>query len=281
MCIACLCNLSGLSMTCRNSWRWRWSEIVQKIERLQTPGDRCDLVQRLCSPDKPLVLAFTNAHAMNLLATSASFFNSLCAADFVLRDGSGMETLFNQLHMTPGLNLNGTDLIPDVVQQFNGRCIALFGTQHPYLEYGKKFVAQNLAPQSQCVTANGFLEDEAYISLALKKRPALIVLGMGMPRQEAVAVALQSSLDFPCLIICGGAIIDFWGGKTARSPLWMRESGIEWLFRLLMEPRRLFRRYVFGNMIFLARVMIISVLGWRLKKQVMKRETKPSVSGVD
>ena len=268
-------------MTCKNSWRWPWSETIRKIERLHTPSERCNLVERLGSPDKPLVLAFTNAHAMNLLATSASFFNSLCAADTLVRDGSGMETLFNHLHLPPGLNLNGTDLIPDVVQQFNGRCIALFGTQHPYLQDGKKFVAKNLAPQSQCVIADGFLEEEAYISLALKKRPALIVLGMGMPRQEAVAVTLQSNLDFPCLIICGGAIIDFWGGKTTRSPLWMRGSGMEWLFRLLMEPRRLFRRYVFGNMIFLARVMIFSVLGWCSEKHIVESEKKSSVSGVD
>ena len=268
-------------MTCKNSWLWRWSKIIAKIDRLHTSGDRYDLVQRLSRTDRPLVLAFSNAHAMNMLATSASFFDSLYGADTILRDGSGIETLFNQLHMPPGLNLNGTDLIPDVVQQFNGRCIALFGTQHPYLQDGEKFVSKNLAPHSQCVTADGFLEDEAYVLLALKKRPALIVLGMGMPRQEAVAIALKSNLEFPCLIICGGAIIDFWGGKTARSPLWMRESGVEWLFRLLMEPRRLFRRYVFGNMIFLARVMIFSVRGWFSEKRIAKKEKKHSVSGVD
>jgi exopolysaccharide biosynthesis WecB/TagA/CpsF family protein len=262
------------------SWRGRWSKLVRKIETIHTPGDRQGLLERLSHPEKPLILAFANAHAMNLLAKSDSFFESLGAADTVLRDGSGMETLFNQLNIPPGLNLNGTDLIPDVVGQFNGRCIAFLGTQEPYLEAGVDFVKKNLAPQSSCVRANGFLDDDAYISLAAECRPALIVLGMGMPRQEEVAIALRSRLTFPCLIICGGAIIDFWGGRTSRAPVWMRRSGMESLFRLQMEPRRLFQRYVIGNLVFLARAMVFPAFNRSLGLQVVKRRVKTSTSAV-
>jgi len=253
-------------------WQRRWSKLVRKIERVHTSIDRQELLEKLCHPDKPLVLAFANAHAMNLLAKSKSFYESLCAADTVLRDGSGMETLFNQLNVPPGLNLNGTDLIPDVVSRFNGRRIALLGTQEPYLQSGVEFVAMNLAPQSSCVCAHGFLDDDAYISLATKHQPALIVLGMGMPRQEEVAIALRSRLTYPCLIICGGAIIDFWGGRTSRAPLWMRRNGMEWLFRLQMEPRRLFKRYVIGNLVFLARALVFPAFNRRLGRQALERQ---------
>lgn len=253
------------------TWKWRWSKLVRKIKRVHTPVDRQKLLEKLAHPDKPLILAFANAHAMNLMAESESFYESLCAADTVLRDGSGMETLFNQLNIPPGLNLNGTDLIPDVVSQFNGRCIALLGTQEPYLELGIEFVEMNLAPQSNCVRADGFLDDDAYIALATKHQPALIVLGMGMPRQEEVAIALRSKLTYPCLIICGGAIIDFWGGRTSRAPLWMRRSGMEWFFRLQMEPRRLFKRYVIGNLVFLARALVFPAFNRRLGRQVLKK----------
>lgn len=264
-----------------NGWRWRWSTLVQKIERLEKPSDRHSLIQSLGRTDKPLILAFVNAHAMNMLSKSESFFDSLNAADIALRDGSGMGILFNQLNIPPGLNLNGTDLIPDLIKQFNGRDIALFGTQDPYLENGKKFILKNLASQSKCVTADGFLNDVAYISLACKQRPALIVLGMGMPRQEAVAVALRSIIDFPCLIICGGAIIDFLGGKTMRAPLWVRKVGLEWLFRLRMEPRRLFGRYVIGNLLFLLRVIVLSSLNQVLSESVKKGREKSTASAGD
>jgi len=252
------------------SWNWRWSKLVRKIERVHTPDHRQELLERLSQPDRPRILAFANAHAMNLLVKSESFFESMSDVDTLLRDGSGMETLFNQLRMPPGLNLNGTDLIPEVVNQFNGRCIALLGTQEPYLESGAGFVEKNLAPHSSCVRADGFLDVNTYLLLATECRPALIVLGMGMPRQEEVAIALRSSLNYPCLIICGGAIIDFWGGKTSRAPLWMRRNGMEWLFRLQLEPRRLFQRYVTGNMVFLARALVFPFFNRRLGRQIFK-----------
>lgn len=268
-------------MECNKNWKFRWLKLIINIKRVQALDVRQDLIERLSHPDKPLILAFVNAHAMNLIFKSESFFESLCAADAVLRDGSGMETLFNHLNISPGLNLNGTDLIPDILHKFNGRCIALFGTKEPYLKSGMEFVAKNLAPQSVCVCANGFLDTGTYISLAAESHPALIVLGMGMPRQEMVAIALRSKLTFPCLIICGGAIIDFWGGKTSRAPSWIRKIGMEWLFRLRMEPLRLFHRYIIGNYVFLMRTFILAFFNRSLKQHVFSKQEKLSSSSVD
>ncbi|MEO5660528.1 MAG: WecB/TagA/CpsF family glycosyltransferase [Polaromonas sp.] len=236
-------------------WRDRWCHLLEKIEIVKTSVDQQGLMERLSSPGRPFVLAFVNAHAMNSLASSAAFFEALRSTDMVLRDGTGMATLFKFLGMSPGLNLNGTDLIPELIQRFNGRSIALFGTQNPYLERGLKVVTQKLAPLSSYVSENGFLDIGAYVALALEHRPSLIVLGMGMPRQEEVAMVLRKTLTLPCLIVCGGAIIDFLGGRTPRAPYWMRSFGMEWLFRLGMEPRRLFQRYVIGNPVFLTRAL--------------------------
>lgn len=242
------------------NWESRWSKIIHKTKRIHTLNSQKNLLEVICHSNKPVVLSFVNAHAMNLIAESELFFESIFASDTILRDGSGVEILFNRLNMPPGLNLNGTDLIPVLVSCFNGRSIALLGTEDPYLEAGVKFVEKNLAPQSNCIYANGFLKDDDYVFLTNKYQPELIILGMGMPRQEEVAVYLRSKIKHPCLIICGGAIIDFWGGKTSRAPLWMRKNRMEWFFRLQMEPRRLFRRYVIGNINFLFRVLIFSSL---------------------
>jgi N-acetylglucosaminyldiphosphoundecaprenol N-acetyl-beta-D-mannosaminyltransferase len=236
-------------------WPQRWALLLKKIVRVQTIADGEHLMARLSQPERPFVLAFANAHAMNSLAASGSFFDALHAADMVLRDGSGMAALFKLLDMQPGLNLNGTDFIPGLIRRFDGRCIALFGTQDPFLQRGVDVVAQRIAPHSRHVSAHGFMNTSAYAALAAKHQPALIVLGMGMPRQEQVAADLRSQLTFPCLIVCGGAIIDFLGGRTPRAPQWMRKTGLEWAFRLGMEPRRLFQRYVLGNPIFLTRAL--------------------------
>ncbi len=197
------------------------------------------------------VLAFINAHAMNTLATAQPFYEALAAADIILRDGSGMATLYKMLGQNPGLNLNGTDLIPRLIHAFNGRPIALLGTQEPYLESARATILRTLAPSSTITSEHGFHPAQIYIDFACIHRPALIVLGMGMPKQEQVAVQLRSVLDYPCLIVCGGAIIDFLGGKVSRAPALMRRTGMEWLYRLVLEPRRLFQRYVIGNPKFL------------------------------
>ncbi|HWI82323.1 WecB/TagA/CpsF family glycosyltransferase [Ramlibacter sp.] len=239
-------------------WQGHWQQLVRCLVRIHSDRGERQLLDSLTHPAEATVVAFVNAHAMNSAATSREFFEAVRAADVVLRDGIGMAILLKLLNLEPGLNLNGTDLIPKILRRYAGRPIALFGTEDPYLARAREVVMSTLAPGGPCTTAHGFLDTAAYVRLALEHRPSLIVLGMGMPRQEAVARELRAVVDFPCLIVCGGAIIDFIGGKTSRAPRWMRGAGLEWLFRLALEPKRLFKRYVIGNPLFIARALTLA-----------------------
>lgn len=250
-------------------WTARWQQLIRGITRVRSEAGEAQLLDSLAQPAEPLVLAFVNAHAMNSAAVERDFFEALMGADLVLRDGIGMAILMRMLNQAPGLNLNGTDLIPKILARYAGRPVALFGTQEPYLSRAREAVQARLAPGSECIAAHGFLESEAYLHLAAQHRPSLIVLGMGMPRQEEVAVLLRAALGYPCLIVCGGAIIDFIGNKTSRAPAWMRRTGLEWAYRLALEPRRLFKRYVVGNPLFLARSL------W-LAAQSLRQEPGPA-----
>lgn len=241
------------------AWPDRWRQTVGTLLRVDAGADEGLLLDQLARPAGPTVLAFVNAHAMNLAARSLPFHEALQAADMVVRDGSGMAILLKMLHLEPGLNLNGTDLIPRICQRYADRKIALFGTCEPHLGRAARMLRATLAPQSQLVTADGFLSAQAYVTLAVHHRPDLIVLGMGMPKQEAVARQLRAVLRHPCLIVCGGAIIDFMGGRTSRAPRWMRAVGSEWLYRLALEPKRLFGRYVVGNPLFMARALALAM----------------------
>jgi len=239
-------------------WQPRWRELVQGVVRVHTGRGEQQLLESLAHPKEPSVLAFVNAHAMNSAAVSKKFFEALLSADIVLRDGAGMAILLRMLNQAPGLNLNGTDFIPRILRLYAGRSIALFGTQDPYLRCAREKVMTQLAPGSRVLTTHGFLETTDYVRLAAAHKPELIVLGMGMPRQEEVACTLRAAVGYPCLIVCGGAIIDFMGGKTSRAPVWMRRTGLEWAWRLALEPRRLFQRYVVGNPVFLARAVSLA-----------------------
>jgi N-acetylglucosaminyldiphosphoundecaprenol N-acetyl-beta-D-mannosaminyltransferase len=247
-------------------WRPRWQQLVKGMVRVHSAGGEKQLLDWVARPTEPRVLAFVNAHAMNEVAQSLEFFNAIMSADLVLRDGIGMAILLRLLNQPPGLNLNGTDLIPKIIARCAGECIALFGTEDPYLARAQEAVVSRIAPGSEVIAAHGFLPSGAYVRLATEHRPSLIVLGMGMPRQEEVAALLRGVLEHPCTIVCGGAIIDFLGNKTSRAPLWMRRSGLEWLYRLALEPRRLFRRYVIGNPLFLLRALRLAVQSLRQER---------------
>lgn len=237
------------------AWADRWQALLHKVLRVPGEADDAELLLRLSQPTRPSVLAFVNAHAMNSAVHDADFFDSLMSADILLRDGSGMSTLFKVLGIPPGQNLNGTDLIPRLIALFNGRAIALFGTQEPYLTRAVRVVRDTLARGTLAAKADGFMPPHYYLALVRAHQSELIVLGMGMPKQEEVACALRAALTHPCLIVCGGAIIDFLGERMPRAPLWMRRLGLEWVYRLAQEPSRLFRRYVLGNPLFLLRTL--------------------------
>ena len=235
-------------------WQKRWTSIIGKLEVVADAAVAQRLLDRLAAPETATVLGFVNAHAMNLVVRDGAYCQALSAADVLLRDGSGMAILYRRLGLEPGLNMNGTDFIPELMAAYRGRRVAFWGTRQPYLDQAvQRSVAMfGVVPVS---VHDGFASVDTYLQLAREQQPELIVLGMGMPRQEVVAARLAAT-GGPCLIVCGGAILDFLGGKVSRAPEWLRRLGGEWLYRLLREPKRLFMRYVVGNPLFLVRAWL-------------------------
>ncbi|MEJ1339115.1 MAG: WecB/TagA/CpsF family glycosyltransferase [Candidatus Sedimenticola sp. (ex Thyasira tokunagai)] len=233
-------------------WHKKWVHVLRRITILETANQEQSFLRELSEVDACRILGFVNAHAMNMLEKEDGFYSGLVGADFLLRDGSGMKVLYNKFRKSAGMNLNGTDFIPKILQAYRGRRVAFWGTTGPVVNaaaesaevlYGSRIVSK----------MDGFKEVGDYIQLAKTHVPELIILGMGMPKQEVIAQALRHHSSAPALIVCGGAIIDFLGGKVPRAPTWMRRFGIEWVFRLLREPKRMFARYVIGNPKFLIR----------------------------
>lgn len=236
-----------------NTWRPRWAKLLQALYLVPAEADKQALLQDLLKPaGQTRVLAFVNAHAMNMAAQQPDFAAWLCQADVLLRDGSGMQMLLRMLKQPAGLNMNGTDFIPELLAAGRGKRVALWGTQQPYLEQARNKIEAEWGVK--CVSClDGFLPDADYVAAMKTAVPDVVILGMGMPKQERVAALLKQAAAQGCLVVCGGAILDFLGGKVTRAPRVFRQTGLEWLYRLVLEPRRLYRRYVLGNPVFLAR----------------------------
>lgn len=228
------------------------SEILDVLQLFQ-PGDQVDLFwKKISAVQSPTVVSFANSHAINLAYKNQAFLSCLTKSDILLRDGSGTKLMLMYLGMNPGLNMNGTDLIPQIMAKLKDKRYAIYGTEEPWLS---KSIATISATNNVIDSLDGFHPDAAYVEHALKSKPEVIILAMGMPKQEMVSILLKQNLQHPCLIINGGAILDFISQRFPRAPHWIRQIGFEWLFRFSLEPKRLFKRYMIGNFIFFKHVI--------------------------
>lgn len=202
-------------------------------------------------------LAFVNAHAFNLAWEDDQFGSDILAGTMLLRDGKGMQMLLTRMHKPAGANLNGTDLIPEILARYRDRSVAILGTREPWLGRGADVLRKS--GSNVVLTMDGFQPAERYVEEIARTRPAIVLLAMGMPRQERIARMLSETEGWrPRMVICGGAIVDFLAGRHRRAPRLVREAGLEWAFRLMLEPRRLFRRYMVGNAKFLRRMVRVA-----------------------
>ncbi|MGC5257555.1 WecB/TagA/CpsF family glycosyltransferase [Gordonia sp. DT218] len=208
-----------------------------------------ELVASLGRPAGPFVVSFVNAHAANLAWRTPALYRDLVSSDLVLRDGVGVQLALRVFGRPVGLNMNGTDFIPRLLKCYAGRRVALFGTQEPWLHNAREI----LTSQGLSVVAehDGYSSVDTYVELAERVEPELVILAMGMPKQEAVAAALRRRLTYPVVVVNGGAILDFLGGRVDRAPAAVRRWGLEWAYRLYLEPHRLARRYLVGIPVFL------------------------------
>lgn len=97
-------------------------------------------------------------------------------------------------------------------------------------------------------------ENEVVIEEINLAKPEILIVGFGMPLQERWLIENRSKIDAP-VVLTGGAVFDYLSGELKRAPRWMTDNGLEWLGRLLIEPSRLWKRYLLGNPLFIMRVL--------------------------
>jgi len=234
-----------------------WSYAISKINLINSENDTDNLLTSFDNINAPTILGFLNAHGFNYLVEKPLFFESIKCMDIILRDGIGVEILLRMQGKDPGENMNGTDFIPMLLEQYRNKTIAIVATKSPYLEATSKILEEHFSIEV-IIAEDGFKSDNYYLSKLTGRPVDIILLGMGMPKQERVACILKNKLDYPVLIVCGGAIVDFLAGRFTRAPEWIRKIGMEWFYRFLNEPQRLFKRYIFGNVKFILRSVYCS-----------------------
>lgn len=138
-------------------------------------------------------------------------------------------------------------------QQTLGRLSETLAQRFPGL-----MVADAIAPPFRPLSA---AEDAAIVARIAKARPDIVWVGLGAPKQEHWMAGHRGRID--AVMVGVGAAFDFHAGTKPQAPAWMRRNGLEWLFRLATEPRRLARRYLICNSLFLWRLVTRLLSGGR------------------
>ena len=231
------------------------SDAVQRIGQL-AQGAHCQQV------------AFVNPDCLNIAHRDADYHAVLDRTPLVFADGIGIHLALKWFVGTAMQdNVNGTDMFPRLCRLAEESALPIYfiGGQ-PGIAEAVAANAQQRFPRLQVAGyRDGYFsadETAAVIDTINQSGARILLTAMGAPRQEKWIDQHRSQLRCGVAIGVGG-LFDFYAGRIRRAPLWMREIGLEWVYRLLQEPGRMWRRYVIGNPLFLWRA-------WR-----WARATKP------
>lgn len=211
-------------------------------------------------------ISFINADCLNKTFSNNEYKQTLAKADLVLPDGSGINIACNILKQKLKENVNGTDMLPHIcsLSQENSFKIFLLGAKDGVALKAKEKLLEKY-PNLQIVgTAHGYinheLEQTDLINKINSSKANILLVAMGAPMQEIFIEKYKNQLNSNVIIGVGG-LFDFYSSNIKRAPMYLRETGFEWVYRMIQEPKRMWKRYILGNPLFIYRVL-------RYKKQL-------------
>ena len=201
-------------------------------------------------------VVLANVHVVVTASQEPDFGAAVAAADLATPDGAPVAWMLGKLRGTPQGRVSG----PDLTMALLDRCAAeglpvyFFGSSEATLkalETNLKIAIPNLnvmgfeSPPFRPLTPQ---EDAEVVARINASGAGLVFVGLGCPKHEFWMQAHRGQINAVMLGV--GAAFDFHAGTVARAPLWMRDNGLEWLHRLASEPRRLWKRYLVTNTLF-------------------------------
>ena len=205
----------------------------------------------------PSYVCFANVHMVIEAYKDRSFRKVINEANLVAPDGKPLSVF---LRLSEGIKqerICGMDLFPELLRRAeeSGKSVYLYGTTEELL----KRIAQKARKEFPALRISGYCsppfrdltpEESSYIIYRIKETtPDLVFVSLGCPKQEKWMAENKDKIG-SCLLGLGQAF-KVYAGQEKRLPSWMRDLSLEWMYRLYLEPRRLWKRYVFSNSYFM------------------------------
>ena len=212
-------------------------------------------------PEGKLLINTVNAHSYNTARKDSLFAEALMNGDVLIPDGVSIVKACKWIKAKsqPKERIAGWDLFSFEMEKLEkkGGTVMFMGSSQKVLDLIVKRAAE-VYPHLKVVTYSppykpefSDKDNKAIIDAINAANPDLLWIGMTAPKQEKWTYSHWKELDIHCHVGTIGAVFDFFAGTVERAPMWWQRHGLEWLYRLLKEPKRMWRRYIIGNALFL------------------------------
>lgn len=209
----------------------------------------------------PKRVMYANAHVLNQSTAHPELRTVLEDADLVYCDGYGVRLAAKALDVPVPHRMTGADWIWALAAlcEQAGQSIYLLGSEPGIAAQAGERLRETFPLLEVVGSHHGYFDvdsphDDRVVEHINACRPSIVLVGMGTPKQELWVEANAHRLDVDVLWTVG-ALFDVVSGKVPRAPGWLADNGLEWIFRLAIEPGRMWRRYLLGNPVFVHRVM--------------------------
>lgn len=238
-----------------------------KLKDLDILTSRAELAKL---PEGKLLINTINAFSYDNARKDVLFSEALQKGDVLIPDGISIVKAcrFLNAKSQPKERIAGWDLFEYEMGKLNrvGGKVMFLGSSDAVLNLIRQRVAEKY-PKIEVDTCSppykpefSDEDNEAMISAINHSNPDLLWIGMTAPKQEKWAYTHLNRLDVHCHIGTIGAVFDFFAGTVKRAPERWQRAGLEWLYRLLSEPRRMWRRYFIGNAKFIYYIMVEKIM---------------------
>lgn len=238
------------------------------LKSLEIFGSKAELASL---PEGKLLINTINAHSYNTARKDSLFAEALTNGDVLLPDGVSivMACKWIKAKSLPKERIAGWDLFAFEMEKLEreseelrtkceeSKIVMFMGSSQKVLDLIVKRAAE-VYPHLKVVTYSPPYKPEfsdednkAIIDAIHAANPDLLWIGMTAPKQEKWTYSHWKELNIHCHVGSIGAVFDFFAGTMKRAPMWWQDHGLEWLYRLLKEPKRMWRRYIIGNALFL------------------------------
>ena len=228
-----------------------------RLKNLRLMSSHSDLTRL---PAGKLLINTINAHSYNTARRDVLFAEALTGGDVLIADGISIVKAKHRLCHEAVDRVAGADLFAfemDKLERSGGGTCFFLGSSEDVLGRIRRRAATDYphirvhtySPPYKAEFSDA--DNEAMIRAVNEAHPDLLWIGMTAPKQEKWAYAHLDALQVDCHIGTIGAVFDFYAGTVKRAPAWWQRHGLEWAYRLLKEPRRMWKRYLVGNTLFL------------------------------